>query len=99
MREKKRQTIGTNPALKPCWLMRNWVSALADGSLAGFARWYTKLHVSGCPKCREVLEALRRLRERLRAAAPRPSRSSPTLSDKRWAAIKSALDEVDSRLA
>jgi hypothetical protein len=83
--------------LKPCRHMRHWVSALADGSLRGFARWYTNLHAAGCPKCREALEALRLLRDRLRSAVI--SGSAPaTLSPERWASLDAALDRVDAGL-
>src|SRR5262249_45434110 len=67
MTEPHEGETGRAREARPCRHMRRWVNALADGSLKGFARWYTDLHVAGCPKCRAALEALRSLRARLRA--------------------------------
>src|SRR5436189_248885 len=55
----------TDGEIRPCPHMRNWVSSLADGTLRGFPRWFTRLHVKGCPHCHEALGALQTLCARL----------------------------------
>lgn len=98
---KRPQTEGTqaqreDAPLKPCWHMRAWLNGLADGSLSGFSRWYTNLHAAGCPQCRAALEALRKLKDRLRSAASVTARGPETLSAERWAALEAAMDRVDA---
>ena len=39
------------PHIEPCKHMENNISALSDGSLRGFALWYTQLHAAHCPHC------------------------------------------------
>ena len=93
--EGSRTTEPTAP-IEPCRHMRTWVSSLADGSLTGLARWYTELHVKGCPHCKPALEAIRVLRERLealaRADAPAAAHSLPA---ERRTSLKQALDSID----
>lgn len=82
-------------AIRPCWYMARWVHALAEDRLTGIARWYLNLHLAGCPKCREALESLRALHQRLRkldrAWAERPA----TLSTDRRVDLEAALDAID----
>lgn len=77
--------------IKPCPHMRSWVSALADGTLKGFARWFTRLHVKGCPHCSDAFRAFQRLRERLSALAHR----SDTMPDERWQEVSVRMDEAE----
>jgi anti-sigma factor RsiW len=77
---------------KPCPHMRHWVSALADGALTGFARWYTERHIASCPQCRKGMAAIVAVRDRLRALSPGPT---PSLSEERWGAIEAAWEQTD----
>jgi hypothetical protein len=77
--------------------MERWVSALSDGSLTGFARWYVQLHLAGCRRCQAALEALRRLQESLHALRTTESAPPTTLSPPRRQALEAALDEVEKR--
>ena len=45
----------TQPAA--CHHMERCVTALADGSLTGAARLYTRFHVATCPKCAAALRS------------------------------------------
>ena len=93
--ESKRNEV---PEIKPCRHMEQWVNALADGSLTGFARWYTQLHVRGCHHCYAALEALLRLKERLKALSKTENVSVPTvLSSDRREALNAALDAVEKQ--
>ena len=76
--------------------MTEWVSGLADDSLRGFPRWFTRLHIGHCRRCRDALRVLLQLRERLQTYARRKTGDSPvTLEPDRWQAIESSLDAVD----
>ena len=84
--------------MEPCRHMTRWVSALSDGSLSGIARWYTRWHIAGCPKCAAALTGLRALRERLRLLASREERQGPSaLPEERWTTVEAAMDAVDTR--
>lgn len=87
---------GTGPPM-PCRHMRRWVNGLVDGSLSGLARWYTNMHVAGCPRCRAALEALRALRRRLQALREPAAGEGTDLSPARRSALDMALDAVDGR--
>ena len=80
--------------IRPCPHMRSWVSALADGTLRGFARWFTRLHVKGCPHCKEAFQGFQRLRDRLRALAGKST--TEKMPDERWDAISEAWKEKES---
>jgi len=74
--------------VKPCRHMETLVSAWVDGKLTGIARWYTALHVKGCPQCQSSLPFLQTLHFRLSALG---STSVPEkLSDPRWQAVEAA---------
>lgn len=86
------------PEIKPCRYMEQWVNALADGSLTGFARWYTQLHVHGCSHCYAALEALQNLKARLKALKSSENVLAPTaLSPQRRTALELALDDVEKK--
>ncbi len=80
--------------LQPCSHMRDMVSAMADDSLRGWRRWYTRFHVSGCPRCRRALEAFRALRARLLAFG-RQEEPAASLSPDRRSALERAWDEME----
>ena len=51
--------------LEPCEHMENWVNGLADDTLKGPARLYTKFHITTCSKCRNALAGLKDVHDRL----------------------------------
>jgi hypothetical protein len=82
--------------IEPCHHMQTYVSALSDDTLSGPARWYTKLHILHCARCRAALQVLRALRERLRNLGSAADRDhAATLTGERRAALEKAMDEVD----
>jgi len=82
--------------INPCEHMVEKVSAFADGSLRGLARWYTRFHVKTCPRCRKALDALRALRDRLlRLSRPSPAHTA-LLSDVRKHEFIRAMDQIDA---
>ncbi len=83
------------PQIQPCRHMHHWIQGFADGSLTGFARWYTRLHVSGCPRCREAVQALAALRDRLKALGSNARQKALSLSPERRTALESALDRIE----
>ncbi len=86
------------PEIKPCRHMEQWVNSLADGSLTGFARWYTQLHIHGCSHCYAALEALQTLQVRLKALKGTESAAMPTtLSPIHRSALDLALEEVEKK--
>jgi len=82
-------------AIRPCWHMARWVNALVEDRLTGFARWYTNLHLAGCPKCRAALESLRALHRRLQELGHVWAEGPATLSADRRVALEAALDAID----
>lgn len=82
--------------IKPCRHMEQWVNALAEGSLTGFARWYTQLHIRGCQHCYAALEAIQHLKAHLKALHSTENATIPAeLSPERKEALISALVEVE----
>src|SRR5512142_2933711 len=89
-------TPDTSGRIDPCRHMARWVSALADGSLRGIPRWYTRLHVAGCPRCRAALEALRALRDRLlRLGRSEGAGAQDALTPEHRLRLRASLDAVD----
>lgn len=85
---------------EPCPHLTDWVNGLADDSLRGFPRWFTRLHLTHCRRCQDALRALLQLRERLRTYAQRRAGDAPTvLEPERWQVIESSLDAIDRREA
>ena len=83
---------------QPCPHMVTLVSAYADGALRGFARWYTRLHVGGCPRCQAALDAVKKLKERLEAIRAQLPDSTPySLAEKRWESLEAAWAEAEER--
>ena len=84
------------PELWCCRRMERWINALADGSLTGWARWYTRLHVAGCKRCEAALQALLHVQESLKALRSDENNRVPaTLPPDRRVALDAALDEVE----
>ena len=82
---------------QPCRHMKTLVSAYFDGKLRGLARWYTHLHISGCPRCQAALEALRKLKDRLlQLKAESSGQTGTSLSVDRWNRIEAAWTESDT---
>ena len=87
---------GLDRKIEPCDHMVDNISALADGSLQGIARWYTRFHASYCPRCRKALEALRAITGRLRRLAGFKSGTADSMPVERRESLKSELDRMDS---
>lgn len=81
---------------KPCPHMKVLLSALADGSLDGIARWYAEKHASQCPRCGESLASLKVLRERIRTLGV-PESEPLHLPDERWQQLEAAWERVDQQ--
>ena len=81
--------------VKPCSHMETLVSAWVDGKLTGIARWYTALHVKGCPQCQSSLPFLQTLHFRLSALAQSPA--AEKLSDTRWQAVEAAWTQSEAQ--
>lgn len=62
--------------MTPCPSRRRELAELVDGSLDVRTAERLRAHLIGCPGCRAEAAELRRVRERLRAAAPDPSTST-----------------------
>jgi hypothetical protein len=61
---------------QPCPHMKGLLSSYADETLTGISRWYTRLHLSGCPQCTKVLEELLQMLKQLRTL-----KSAPDVAD------------------
>ena len=85
------------PTIEPCRHMAAWVSALADGSLRGIPRLYTRFHISGCPRCQAALKALTALRDRLLRLGRVSDPPTDDLTPARRAALEASLDAIDRR--
>jgi hypothetical protein len=90
---------------KPCPHMKKGLSQLSDNTARGVSRWYTELHVGGCPGCMSTLNGLRQLRLRLLRLDKPDSGISPEaddalkLSADRWTAITRSWEKSDEVLA
>jgi hypothetical protein len=74
------------------------VSALSDGTLTGLARWYTRLHILTCSRCRSALRALQSLSDRLHRLGSNLSEPPvQPLSEDRRSVVERAMDEVEKR--
>jgi hypothetical protein len=82
-------------SLKPCPHMKTLLSALADGSLSGLARWYAENHAQRCPGCGSALTDLKTIRERLRTLGVPPVEGSLGLSEEHWSKLEAAWDKLD----
>lgn len=87
----------TTERIEPCEHMAENISALADGTLHGPARWYTQFHSSYCSKCNSALVALKRLRIRLTVLKRKsPADHSDQLSADRMSGIEKAMLAIES---
>lgn len=94
--EEIRPTPEVPPKAEPCRHMATWVSALSDGTLRGLPRWLTRLHVSGCPRCRAAVLALGALRDEMLRLGRQPvPDQDQALTPERQAALKASLDAID----
>ena len=84
----------TENPIQPCSQLKEWVSALADGTLSGFARLYMRLHMLHCRRCRMAMAALSALCLRLRALGGR-SAINTELTPERRSTLKDRLDQID----
>lgn len=82
--------------LRPCPHMKTLLSALADNSLTGIARWYAQNHAQHCPGCAQALSDLTTLRSRIRALGV-PSGEALSLSEERWVQLEAAWEEIEQK--
>jgi hypothetical protein len=78
-----------------CPHMKGLLSGYADENLTGISRWYTRLHLSGCPQCTKVLEEIIQMLKQLRALKSTPDTPHFDARAKEWEA---AFDAVDKKL-
>ena len=86
--------------LEPCEHMENWVNGLADESLKGPARWYTRFHIRTCSKCRAALAGLKDVHDRLRGlehALTAEENEAAALTPERRALLEGSLASVEQR--
>jgi hypothetical protein len=83
------------PAIDPCHHMTAHVHGLADGSGNWASRYYTRIHILTCTRCRAAVAALRALRVRLQDLGT-PRGRSAELTESRAQELRSALDRADS---
>ncbi len=81
--------------LEPCQHMVNAVNGLADGSLRGPMKMYTRLHTLHCSKCRTALHSLTMLHTRLGALSISTD-ATDRLSPERQSDMARALDDIES---
>jgi hypothetical protein len=83
--------------LKPCPHMETLVSGWLDGALNRLMAWYTRWHVSQCPRCSKAVPVLRSLKGRLRGIADDPSDTA--LTPEQRAAVEAAWQRADQAVA
>jgi hypothetical protein len=81
--------------IEPCEHMINAVNGLADGSLKGPMKVYTRLHTLHCAKCRTALTSLTVLHSRLGELSAGDPANIETLSPQRRSDVAEALDEIE----
>jgi hypothetical protein len=92
-------------ANRPCPHMKARLSDLSDDTAKGISRWYTRLHVDGCPGCLSTLKGLQQLRSRLlrldspHAAGPGEPEENLRLAPERWQAVTRSWEQTDEALA
>lgn len=88
--------MSNQETMRPCPHMKTLLSALADDSLTGIARWFARNHTRGCPRCAQTLASIKTLRERVRTLGV-PERETLRLPEDRWATIEAAWQETDQQ--
>ena len=86
--------IALEQDVRPCKHMEGMVSAYADGSLKGPARWYTQLHALHCTQCRSAIQHLRVVIDKV-SDLRNEGTNVGRLPAERRAEIDSALDALD----
>ena len=81
--------------IEPCEHMVNAVNGLADGTLKGPMKAYTKLHTLHCAKCRTALSSLTILHTRLGALSASEPADGAGLSLEHQAVVESAMDDIE----
>ena len=84
--------------LKPCRHMTGLVSALADDTLTGIARWFTTQHIAGCPRCANGLEYFHALRARLAILEGRED-AKKKMTPEQWGAAEAEWEKADRKKA
>ncbi len=86
--------------IEPCEHMDNMVNGLADGSLKGPAKLYTKFHVATCSKCRTALAALEDIHSHLNQldhAPETPANANTGLTSERREALDAEMTLVEQQ--
>lgn len=86
--------------IEPCEHMDNMVNGLADGSLKGPAKLYTKFHVATCSKCRTALAALEDIHSHLNQldqAPETPAKANTGLTSERREALDAEMTLVEQQ--
>jgi hypothetical protein len=81
--------------LKPCPHMENLISAWVDGKLTGLKLWYTRWHVSQCPRCTSAIPILEALQGRLHRLSGTDAPEPLALTPERRAALEAAWEQAD----
>jgi hypothetical protein len=87
--------------LQACPHMKGLLSGYADENLTGISRWYTRLHLSGCPQCTKVLEEIIQMLKQLRALKSAPdvlNINKSAFSDTHTKEWEAAFDAIDKKL-
>lgn len=66
------------------------ISALADGELKGWSRWWTRWHLRRCPRCAAEFQRIERVREALRTCPPRVEMSDS--ADFFWSKVRREIE-------
>jgi hypothetical protein len=81
-----------------CPHMKGLLSGYADENLTGISRWYTRLHLSGCPQCTKVLEEIIQMLKQLRALKSAPNITESAFADTHAKEWEAAFDAIDKKL-
>ncbi len=84
--------------LEPCDHMINAVNGMADGSLKGPMRVFTRLHTLHCKKCRTALQSLTAIHTRLGDIDTPPGSTEPAgLTTDRSDNLEAAFDRIEGK--
>ena len=87
--------IANEHAIHPCHHMVGLVNGMADDTLTGPGRWYTRFHLMTCPNCAVAVKELRGMRERLGELKTKETDREPALTADRKRGLEMALDRID----
>ncbi|MBC7527740.1 MAG: hypothetical protein H7308_09330 [Chthonomonadaceae bacterium] len=83
--------------IEPCEHMTNQINSLADGTLHGVIKHFTRFHAWHCGKCSPALRRLIALRTRVITLRQLPRDAERNLLPvARYSALKKAMDALES---